>query len=492
MKILVVDDNLKDTERLSKWLAEEGAQVEVCHSGKGGDAALAERGADFAAVLVSWDMPGTHNGQELLARHRRNLPELKIVVMSHDLDITVAARAHRLGADDFLRKPLASKQIMACLNSLCAPPKMAPAFINELRGTIRGESQALMRMLDEVARAITTTDLGVLIIGETGTGKELIAQAIHKYGAPAGSLIIPVNISASAPTVVEDALFGHERFAFTDAKEPRKGFLEEAGQGTLFLDEIGELSLDVQIKLLRVLQEKLFNRLGSTHALPFKARLICATNRDLATAVNEGKIRGDFYHRIAELTIHVPPLRDRQGDLPLLLQHFLDSYRGQRNISFTNETLSILNNYHYPGNIRELIKIVRAALAKCGEHENEIRPRHLNLKDMATLHGPGWSPDAAGTAVPAAAPSEARADFDGAQVSFPVAWLKLPIKEAEEKIVKAFDFVYLKRLLEKHRYIKKRVADEAGIDRKTLDQRLEEAGLSTKESERSPLGDEEE
>ena len=493
MKILVVDDNRKDTDRLKKWLEEEGWQIEVWNSGQDGDVALAERGSSFIVALVSWDMRGAYNGQELLAKHRRNLPELKIVVMSHELAFNVAATAKRLGANELLSKPLDRDRVMARFNSLSAPPKMATLYINKLRETIKGGSQALMRMLEDVARAITATHLGVLIIGETGTGKELIAEAIHKYGTPAGAPdILSVNIGKIAPTLVEGELFGYLPGAFTDARQLHKGFLEAAGQGTLFLDEIGDASLEVQIKLLRVIEAKRFRRLGSTHELPFSARLICATNRNLALAVNTGEFREDFYHRIAQLIIRVPPLCERLEDVPILAQHFLDDHSGKSNINISAETLSILNDYPYPGNIRQLKNIVLAAAAQLGEHENEIRPLHLNLDDMEKLRRPTWVPDAGGAAVPAIASSEAHADFDGDQLYFPEALLKLPILEAEEKVVRALNVAYFKRLLDKHHHVKTRVADEAGIDRKTLNQRLEKTGLSTKKSKRSPHGNVEE
>jgi DNA-binding NtrC family response regulator len=492
MKILVMDDNRKDNDRLKKWLEEEGSQVEVCNSGQDGDAALAERGSSFIVAFVSWDMRGAYNGQELMARHRRNLPELKIVVMSHELAFNVAATARGLGANELLSKPLDRDRVTACFKSLSAPPKMGAVYIDKLRETIKGESQSLMRMLEDVARAIAATHLGVLIIGETGTGKELIARSIHQHSPRARRLFVPINCGALPEPLLEAELFGYVRGAFTGAVADRKGLWEEAEEGTLFLDEIGDTSQAMQVKLLRALQEKEIRRVGSAHAIPANARVVAATNKDLVTAVNKGVFREDLYYRLAQLIIRVPPLRERQGDVPILSRQFLDSCRGERDIYFGSETSAILNDYPYPGNIRQLENIISAAVAKLDEREKEIRPQHLPVEDMVELLKRLLTPEEAVAAAPATSPSEEHAEFDGGQAFFPEAWLKLPIHEAKEKVVRAFNFIYFKSLLEKHHYVKARVAHEAGIDRKTLNQHLEKAGLPTKKSKRSPPGDMEE
>ncbi|MEP7337122.1 MAG: sigma-54 dependent transcriptional regulator [Acidobacteriota bacterium] len=477
MNILIVDDNPKDTERLNRWLGDKADAIEICSSGKEADAILAEKGSEFNLALVSWDMEGAHNGRELIARHRKNLSELRFVVMSHSLTAGIATLAHRLGVTDFLEKPLDSDEVAACVNSLIATEQPEIPFLAEMQCEIVGESKSLMDTLRLVSRAILAPKINVLIIGEPGTGKELIAQAIHRLGTAAKGRIISVHLGSIPSGLVADAIFGHEPGAFDGAKTRRKGCLEEADKGTLFLDEVGELPMQVQVELLRALQERKFQRLGANSETAFDTRLVCATNRDLATAVRAGTFRSDFYHRIRGLTIHLPPLRERRGDVPILLDHFLERARGQRQVSFARSTLSILTSYPYPGNIRELEKMVGEALTKCDG--DRILPHHLNLKDMGTL----LEPEAEDAIIPNTAQPEVPtppAETETIQLPFPASWLKLPLREAERKIIEAFNLVYLTPLQNEHRYNKSRMAEVAGIDRKTLDQHLKKAGLEVK------------
>lgn len=480
MNILIVDDNHRDLERLENLLAGHYQRIEACQSGQQADLALSERGSDFALAILSWDMAGTQNGQELVVSYRKKLPDLRFVVMTQNLTANLAVLADRLGVKDFLSKPLDSAEVGRLLDSVRVAEQTPIPFLDELRSEIIGESKALLDTLRLVSRAVQDNKINVLIIGEPGTGKELIAQAIHRLSIGERGKIVSVNLSSIPDGLVADALFGHERGAFNNAGTIRKGYLEEAHNGTLFLDEIGELPHQVQVDLLRALQERNFQRLGSSREIPFDTRLICATNRDLAADVKAGKMRGDFYQRINGLTIHVPPLRERPGDIPILLEYFLNQYRRQRPVGFARTTLSILNSYPFPGNIRELGNIVNQALAKCdGE---ELLPQHLNLKDMGTLIDP-----ASPFQIPDAAESSrtdhpSQQQSDAGPISFPEAWLKLPLLEAIEQITAAFSQAYLSELQNKHRHNKSEMSKAARVDRKTLDQYLKKAGLPSRKN----------
>src|SRR5262245_61195540 len=260
-KILVADSQKQDAERLRRLLKSEGAQVEVCLSGTEAAQTLAGGGKPFDLAFIQWDVAGPPTGLELLARFRQVAPEMPVVVMGNYLDIDLAASAFPLGARDFLLKPLDAKRVVGCVQTLCSEKQPEVPIVSRLRETIIGESRALMEMLREVARVIPRVGSNVLLIGESGTGKELIAQAIHQLGPGASEPCVEVNVGEVPATLIESALFGHEKGAFTDAKERHVGFLEQARRGTLFLDEIGDLDLPSQGKLLRVIQEKKFRRL---------------------------------------------------------------------------------------------------------------------------------------------------------------------------------------------------------------------------------------
>jgi DNA-binding NtrC family response regulator len=474
-KILVIESSARDAERLRTLLAKEDVEMALCGTG-----AEAERvfmaGEGFAAAFILWEIPGPPFGFTLLARSRQSWPETPVIVMSGMLDAALATRAFALGARDFLEKPLESERVKSCLRSLFALQDPLSPLVAHLRQGIVGESPALLTTLKQIARVIPHSDSSVLLIGESGTGKEILAQAIHHSGPRAGKPWVAVNVGEIPATLIESALFGHEKGSFTGATELRKGFLEEAQDGVLFLDEIGDLDVTLQVKLLRAIQEKEFRRLGGTKALPFAARLVSATNRDLAAAVNQEAFRRDLFHRIAEVTIQVPPLRERKGDVDVLLSHFLELYRGDSRISLARETLTILRSYPFPGNVRELQNLLKAALIEC-EGET-ILPHHLPLRSMGAflMSGDENAPNTA----PAPKNESGRSYeelFLELRRSLPENWLELGHRDARQYYEQAFDRVYLRYLIERTRYNVKRAAEAAGIDPKTLRRRWEECGL---------------
>lgn len=477
-KALVIDSPERDAERFGRILAKDGWEVTVCGSGAEAESVISETETPFAAALILWEIPGPPFGFDLLMQCRQTWPETPAVIVSGRLDAGLAARAAYLGAGDFLEKPLDSERVLACLRRLLAERDPLSPLVESVRQTILGESPKLLEMVEQVARAIPHDDRRVLLIGDSGTGKELIAQAIHRLGPRASAPLIAVNISAIPGTLIESAIFGHEKGAFTGAANQHAGYLEEAGRGTLFLDEIGDLELPLQVKLLRVIQENEFRRLGGAKTLPFMARIICATHRDLAAAVNEGSFRRDLYHRIAEFTVQVPPLRERAGDMALLLNHFLAKYRGARAVRFARETLTILRSYSFPGNVRELENLVKSALIEC--EGDTILPRHLPLQSMATFlssRSPTASQALAANDEPTRQNRHTQKLVEELLRLLPANWLELGHRESLLCHKRAFDRVYLQSRLERARYNVKQAARESGVDDKTFRKWWKDCGL---------------
>jgi two-component system nitrogen regulation response regulator GlnG len=314
-----------------------------------------------------------------------------------------------------------------------------------------------------VARAAAEPDARLLLLGESGTGKELVARGVHELSERKRAPWVAVNIAALPRELIESALFGHEKGSFTGAHDRRIGYLEEAGTGTLFLDEIGDLEKSLQSKLLRAIQEKEFRRIGGKETLSFRARLICATHRDLPEEVRKETFRRDLYHRIAEVTVLLPPLRDRGDDLDILVRHFLDKYGRRPTPRLSRDAWKIIRSYTFPGNIRELENMIKAAgIASDGK---EISPSHLPLREMGAL-----------------SPAPDRAASGEGAGEWPEAWLKLPLHQAHEELQRAFDRRYLPNLLDTASHNITRAAAKAGIDPKTFRRRWEECGLPSLQS----------
>ncbi|HLG54200.1 MAG TPA: sigma-54 dependent transcriptional regulator [Vicinamibacterales bacterium] len=485
MPALVVDDDHRDADRLRSILFAEGLDAEICASGKEAEASLTRAAQGFQVALVLWEIGGPPFGFELVRRCRALWPTMPVVVMSGTLDASLAARAFAFGARDFLAKPLDGARVKACIRDLLSDIDPLLAFIDLLREerlTDKGErllgaAPAFVATLRQVAKVMGHDETRVLLLGESGTGKELLARAIHHFGPQRTKPWVAVNIGETPSTLIESALFGHERGAFTDAKEARKGFLELASDGTLFLDEIGDLDLQLQGKLLRLVQQREFRRLGGTATLPFRARLICATNRELAEDVNRGRFRRDLFHRIAEVTVHVPPLRERPGDIPLLVTHFLELHKGNRPLQLTREAKVILQSYPFPGNVRELENVVKNAVIEC--EGDAILPRHLPLPNMGKFLSNDFQNRggdiAKGRSDLESIPLELSAELQG---SVPENWLDLPYRAAVACIEKAFDRAYLKHKLARFKHNVTRAAASAALDTKTFRKRWKESGMA--------------
>jgi DNA-binding NtrC family response regulator len=480
-KVLVADNSAHDAGRLHELMSEVGLHGEVCVSGAEVATRIEDKNTDWLAIIILWELPGPPFGPELLARFRRLLPTVPIVVVSDALDATLATRAFALGATDFLETPLDPNRVKSFLDSLVQDQNLYSPMVKCLNEKILGVSPALHTTLKQIAKVIQHRASRVLLIGDSGTGKELLAQALHDLSPDPDSPFVAVNVAAIPRELIESALFGHEKGAFTGATDMHRGYMEEAGTGTLFLDELGELDLSLQAKLLRAIQEKKFRRLKGTKEIDFQARLVCATNRDLALDVRQGSFRRDLFHRIAEVTIQVPPLRERIGDVDLLLEHFLSIHSGNRRVRFARETLTILRSYPFPGNVRELENVVRGALIECdGEL---ILPQHLPLPTMGVFikdeDQTSLTAEGANTRYQngAAYPEQCEELFRELVQALPQNWGNLPYKQVLEKYQRAFDRIYLQRLIERHHHNVTKATKAAGVDKKTFAQHWKAAGL---------------
>jgi two-component system NtrC family response regulator len=383
-RILVVDDEPAQRELVGGFLRKQGFEVALAGDGT---EALARFGAEpFDLVLTDQRMPGL-SGLELIAALREVTPEAAVVVMTAYGTIETAVAAIRAGAADYLTKPLNLDELLHRIRAVQERQQLL-AENRELRRALSerhrvegiiGESGRMQEVLSLVHR-VAGSDATVLIQGESGTGKELIAKAIHYASARARGPLVKVNCAALPEALLESELFGHEKGAFTGAVAARQGRFELAHGGTLFLDEIGDLPLHLQVKLLRVLQEREFERVGSSRPISVDVRLIAATHRDLAALVKAGSFRDDLYYRINVVTIVVPPLRERREDIPPLIDHFVRVFaevNRKRIAGLTREARDLLLRYDYPGNVRELENLVERAVVLT--RDDVIGPTDLPL-----------------------------------------------------------------------------------------------------------------
>ena len=372
-RILVADDERSICDAFRLLLESEGHTPLIASTGEEALLLVREQAPDLAFVDVR--MPGM-GGLEVLKEVGRIAPELPVVVMTAYGTLETAAEALRNRAFDYLGKPLDLAQIRQVLRRALhtpAPPSATTPVAEDsgadARPRLVGQSAAMQVLFKLIVR-LADNDLTVLVQGESGVGKELVARAIHESGARAREPFVAINCAAIPEQLIESELFGHERGAFTDAKSSRIGRFEAAGAGTLFLDEISELPLHLQGTLLRVLQERSFERVGSVAPVPFRARLVCATNRDLAAAVQAGEFREDLYHRINTVALVVPPLRERLDDVPELVQALVRRANREAGTSIRSVEQAVierLRTHAWPGNVRELEHVIkRSVLAARG------------------------------------------------------------------------------------------------------------------------------
>jgi len=356
--ILIVDDERGILTALTGVLEDEGYTVYVAETGKEALRKL-EENEPSVVLLDIWlpDMDGLDVLEEIKRRYRDTI----VIVMSGHGTIETAVRATKLGAYDYVEKPISMERIILLIKHALEQRQLEIENVQlKKRYTtcqeIIGISPAIQR-LKESLRAVAPTNSIVLITGENGTGKELVARAIHAMSPRSNRLFLAVNCAAIPDTLIESELFGHEKGAFTGATSLQRGKFELAHGGTLFLDEIGDMSLNTQAKVLRVLQEQEFQRVGGTRNIKVDVRVISATNKDLTKEIEAGRFREDLYFRINVITIHIPPLRERKEDIPLLARHFLREISKEHGIpekELTDEAIELMQEYDWPGNVREL------------------------------------------------------------------------------------------------------------------------------------------
>ena len=368
-RILVVDDEPAQRELVSGFLRKRGFEVDEA---AGGQAALARfTQAPFDLVLTDQRMPDL-SGLDLLQRLRAVTPEAAVIVMTAYGTIETAVGAIKAGATDYLSKPINLDELLHRIEQVRERQRLLGEN-RELRAALEerhrvegiiGDSGRMQEVLSLVRR-VAGSDATVLIRGESGTGKELIARAIHHASPRAAGPLVAVNCAALPEGLLESELFGHEKGAFTGAAASRKGRFELADGGSIFLDEIGDLPLHLQVKLLRVLQERQFERVGGTRTIPVNVRVLAATHRNLEALVREGRFRDDLYYRINVVTLLLPPLRERREDLSPLIEHFLTRFAGKNDKTIrglTREARDALLRYDYPGNVRELENLIERAV----------------------------------------------------------------------------------------------------------------------------------
>ena len=456
-RVLIVDD-----EKLIRWairarLQEHRYAVGEAEDGQAAFALLAQE--DWDLVLLDLRLPDT-TGLDVLKRLRQEYPETSVLMMTAYGTVEGAVQAMKLGAFDYLTKPVNLDELLVVVQralettSLRREVRRLRSEQRDVHGTVQmvGKSPAILEVLDLVRKVSGSQATTVLLEGDSGTGKNVVAKMIH-YGSPrAERPFVTITCSALTETLLESELFGHERGAFTDAKVQKKGLLEVADGGTAFLDEIGEMGLSMQSKLLRFLEDKAFKRVGGTRDIEVDVRIIAATNRDLQECVRDGRFREDLFYRLKVIPIRLPALRERREDIPLLLQHFLDHFNRElrKNTSRVSpEALQMLEAYPWPGNVRELRNFVE---------------RVMILEDKETI-----TVDDLPRAMRETAPARAPVPGTAERGTPPVPVGAMTLEEMErEAICRALDKVGQNQV---------RAAKLLGISRDTLRYRMKKFGL---------------
>jgi two-component system, NtrC family, response regulator AtoC len=386
--ILIADDEVSICDLLRDVLEPEGAATQFAHSGQEALAAL--RSAPFDLAIIDIRMPPPDGLMVLQELHASGI-DIPVLIITAQDSSTTTIEAIQAGAYDYIAKPFDPGEILATVSRALNHARLAQRVhlleqqtTHDPRDTIIGRSAPMQSVYKLIGR-VAPSDATVLVTGESGTGKELVTQAIHHNSPRHSGPFIAVNCAALSETLLESELFGHEKGAFTGAVAQRKGRFEQAHKGTLFLDEIGEISANTQKKLLRVLQERNFERVGGNTAINIDVRIISATNRDLLAEVKNGAFREDLYYRLSVINIHMPPLRERKDDIPILIDHFLSKLQSgeQRPARLSTAALDVLMHYDWPGNVRQLEHTIERAIVLA--QGSIISPEHLLLNDSALL-----------------------------------------------------------------------------------------------------------
>ena len=398
MKVLICDDEENIRNLMKRFLALEGLDSDTAENGLSAERML--RSDVYDAVLIDLRMPGM-DGLELLKWLRQEGFRMPAIMISAHGEITDAVEALKNGADDYIVKPFDPEEVVIKLKNLVEAASLkSVAESSGKDGSLVGESPEMMDV-QRIIEKIAPTHATVLITGESGTGKEVVAREIHRLSSVKEGPFIAINIGGVPENLLESELFGYEKGAFTGALQRKTGLFELASGGTLFLDEIGDMPFSLQVKILRVLQEKKITRLGGTNPMPINARIIAATNKDLESMVREGRFREDLFYRLNVVRIHIPPLRERPADIPVLAAYIIAKYSkemGLKITGFTPEALDALRHHSFYGNVRELENIIERAMIfadsetigindldlRSGLQKNDV-PKAVPASDVLTL-----------------------------------------------------------------------------------------------------------
>jgi two-component system response regulator AtoC len=453
VKVLIVDDEKNIRDSIAEYLRIEHMECVTAEDGLAGKNLLEED--VFDAVVLDLRMPGM-SGLELLTWLKNEGPEVPAVMVSAFGEVQDAVGAMKLGARDYLVKPFDPEELVLRLKRI----EEETRYFRAARRTVPdggwvGDGLSMRKIKQLVARVAPTLS-AVLITGESGTGKEIVAREIHRLSPRKDGPFVPINLGGIPDNLIESELFGYEKGAFTGADRRKEGLFEIASSGTLFLDEIGDMPVHLQVKLLRVLQDKKIQRLGGTGSIPIDVRILAATNRDLEERLKEGSFREDLYYRLNVIRVHLPPLRDRPEDIPELAAFFVGKYAKETGAlvkTLSPEAVSALASYRFPGNVRELENMIeRACILAEG---TSIRPTDLAV--------PGPGPVASG-------PSPARTlrAVDGAD---------MPRDAAGPGTVKEMERRAVIEALKRRNGNRTRAAEDLGISRRTLHNKIKEYGI---------------
>ena len=467
--VLVIDDDPGIREYLETLAARQGYGV---YSAEDGESALAELDQVRPDVItLDAVLPGI-DGLETLRRLKQRAPEIPVIMLSGHGQARTIVEAMRLGAADFLRKPFEVEELELAF-SRALENRALEEEVRSLRGRVRSDVDGLlmggdspkMREVKEIIEQVADTDITVLVRGESGTGKEVVARALFQLGNRRSRPFVKVNCAALPSELLESELFGFEKGAFTGAQKRKLGKFEYANQGTIFLDEISEMAPGLQAKLLQVLQDGEFSRLGGESDVRVDARIIAATNRNLEEAVRKGEFREDLYYRLNVVTIHIPPLRERIDAVPLLVEHFLRMYNEQYNKSvekLSDETMQVLMDYHWPGNVRELENMIKRMVV-LGNESTVLQ----EIAQREPMSGP----------TSGAAEDDDELDLAALGADFAQGG-ELDLKAISKRASQIAEKKVIERVLGQTRWNRKEAAERLQISYKALLYKMKENGLS--------------
>jgi DNA-binding NtrC family response regulator len=476
--ILVVDDEIEIREGLEALLTSEGFDVTPADTGEAGLQRLEDR--PFDLMLLDVSLPD-RNGLELLREIRRRDPNLSIILITAFGSIDMARAAFKGGAQDFITKPWSNDELIAQVSVAIEGRRLREENVQLKRAlkqrynfpSIIGKSEKMLAVFDLITQVAPSRST-VLIYGESGTGKELIAKAIHSASTRADKAFIPVNTGSIPVDLLESQLFGHVKGAFTSAVASKKGLFEVADQGTIFFDEISTIGPETQAKLLRVIQEREFMRLGGTDTIKVDVRILTASNEDLAKLVREGRFRDDLYHRLNVISVQLPPLRDRKEDIPLLIDRFLEQFcheNGKPARQFSHGAMKLLMDYDWPGNVRELENVVERAVVLSTQEgvDVDLLPENVRTREIVKgvrLQLAEFLPPLPGEV--------------GGRTTAPAPSLFEILEEVERRIIVD--------MLERTNWNQTEAAERFQIPLSTLNQKIKRLGIETRRRANLPRG----